>query len=79
MRLSYSRQVRTGVGADVTGSPVFGLDPELLAVAYLQPFKEVPLAKVGHSDQRMLSVEATLVVKNPLGLFKIGDVGAATA
>jgi hypothetical protein len=79
MRLSYSRQVRTGVGAGVTGSPVFGLDPELLAVAYLQPFKEVPLAKVGHSDQRMLSVEATLVVKNPLGLFKIGDVGAATA
>jgi hypothetical protein len=80
MTLRYSRQIRTDAGKQaLKGSPVFGLNPELLGVAYLQPFREVPLAKVGHSDQRMLSVEATLVVKNPLGLFKIGDVGYVTA
>lgn len=36
------------------------IDPEFWDVAYLQPFKTEDLAKTGHSDRKMLSVEFTL-------------------
>jgi len=53
---------------------LFGLDPEYVGVAYLQPFNTAELAKNGHALKRMVSVEATLVVQNPLAHFKIADI-----
>ena len=81
MVLRYSRQCRDEVttGCDAQQGPIFGLDPEQLGVAYLQPFHSFDLAKTGHNVGKAIAVEATLVVKNPLGLFKIGDVGYITA
>lgn len=55
-------------------SVLFGLDPEYVGVAFLQPFSQTELAKTGHSMKRMLAAEATLVVQNPLAHFKIGDI-----
>ena len=40
------------------------LDMEFWALAYLRPFQQVPLAKVGDSDQRMILVEVGLESKN---------------
>jgi hypothetical protein len=40
------------------------VQPDMAAVAYLQPFKLEPLAKSGHSEKRMLSVECTLEMRN---------------
>jgi hypothetical protein len=72
--LRYSRQIRTlaaGAAAGGASTVIYGLDPDMLAVAYLQPFNEFPLAKTGHADTRVLAVEAALEVKNVSGLFKI--------
>src|SRR5690606_23659884 len=56
-RLVPNRFMRPGL--------LFGIDPQYVGVAYLQPFKNTDLAKTGHSSQKMISVEATLVVQNP--------------
>lgn len=68
-KLLPSRFTRTSV--------VLGIDPEYVGVAYLQPFGSVELAKTGHAMKRMISVEATLVVQNPLAHFKISDINPA--
>lgn len=39
-------------------------DPEYFSLAELQPYKDEPLAKTGHSDKRMLTWEGTLIVGN---------------
>lgn len=67
-KLMASRFVRSTV--------LFGIDPDYVGVAYLQPFKTTPLAKTGHAEKRMISVEPTLVVKNPFAHFKIADISA---
>jgi hypothetical protein len=41
---------------------VFVLDPNYAAVAYLQTAKQEPLAKTGHSERRLISVEYGLQV-----------------
>jgi hypothetical protein len=58
----------------VRSSVILGIDPEYVGVAYLQPFSTVELAKTGHAMKRLISVEATLVVQNPLAHFKIADI-----
>ena len=40
------------------------LDPSMANVAYLRPFKQTKLAKMGDSEKHMMNVEYTLVVKN---------------
>ena len=40
------------------------LDPSMANVAYLRPFKQTKLAKMGDSEKTMMNVEYTLVVKN---------------
>ncbi len=55
-------------------SVVFGIDPEYVGVAYLQPFNTFDLARTGHAWKRAISAEATLVVQNPMAHFKIADV-----
>ena len=40
------------------------IDPSMANVAYLRPFKQTKLAKMGDSEKTMMNVEYTLVVKN---------------
>lgn len=49
------------------------LDMEFWALAYLRPFQQVPLAKVGDSDQRMVLVEVGLESKNEAASGKVTD------
>lgn len=50
------------------------LDPKLWELKFLQPFKTVPLAKTGHNDKRLLSVELTLCCKNEAGNGVLADL-----
>lgn len=50
------------------------IDPEMWSVAYLQPYKVTDLAKTGHSDRKMLSVEFGLVSKNQIGSGIVADL-----
>jgi hypothetical protein len=58
-------------------SVMFGIDPDYVGVAYLQPIQQKPLAIVGHADKRMVWLQATLVVQNPFAHFKIADINPA--
>lgn len=57
-----------------TGRDVMVIDPSLWSVRYLQRFNTVDLAKTGHADRKMLSVEFTLKCANELGNANIADV-----
>jgi hypothetical protein len=56
---------------------MFGLDPDYVGVAFLQPIQQKPLAVNGHADKRMVWAQATLVLQNPFAHFKIGDINSA--
>jgi hypothetical protein len=56
---------------------LFGIDPQYVGVAYLQPFSQKPLAVNGHAQKRMVKAQATLVVQNPWAHFKVADIDAA--
>jgi hypothetical protein len=58
-------------------SVLFGLDPEYVGVAYLQPFAQFPLARTGHTEKRAIRVAATLVVQNTFAHFKVSDINGA--
>lgn len=60
-----------------TGRDVSIIDPSLWSVLYLQRFMTDDLAKTGHADRKMLSVEWTLKCANELGNANIADVKAA--
>lgn len=49
------------------------LDMEYWAIAYLRPFQQISLAKVGDSDQRMILVEAGLESRNEAASGKVVD------
>lgn len=55
-----SRHVHSVTGGDT----VFLLDPEYLKVAYLRPWQQFDLAKIGDSMRREMVVEFTLEVSN---------------
>lgn len=59
------------------GSVLFGIDPDYVGVAYLEPFGQFPVARTGHADKRVVKVNATLVVQNPFAHFKIADINPA--
>jgi hypothetical protein len=50
---------------------VYGVDPALLAIAYLRGFRTIALAKTGDNTKRMLLVEYTLKVRNEKGLGEV--------
>lgn len=56
---------------------LFGIDPDYVSVAYLQPIQQKSLAQTGHAEKRMIWCQATLVVDNPFAHFKIADINAA--
>jgi len=58
---------------------VFCLDPSLLEIGELQPFKEEALAKTGHSNRRMLSIQWTLKVFNEAAQGIIADIDSGLA
>ena len=53
------------------------LDMEFWAIATLRPFHQIPLAKVGDSDQRMVLMEAGLESRNEAASGKITDLATA--
>jgi len=59
-----------------TGRDVMVIDPTLWSVRYLQRFNTDDLAKTGHADRKLLSVEFTLKCANELGNSLIADVQA---
>lgn len=54
--------VPNDIQATANPKTAFILNPSTLGVAYLQKFGSTALAKTGHSDKEMVSVEACLVV-----------------
>lgn len=56
---------------------VFGIDPDYVSVAWLDPIQTEELAKTGDATKKMLICEWTLVVENPDSHFKIQDLFSA--
>lgn len=56
---------------------VFILDPSYARIAYLQRTKQEALAKTGHSERRMISVEYTLQVDTEAAHGVIADINPA--
>lgn len=56
---------------------VFVLDPSYARIAYLQRTKQEPLAKTGHAERRLISVEYGLQVDNEAAHGIIADINPA--
>jgi hypothetical protein len=50
------------------------IDPDLIALAYLIPFKRKKRATLGINEGTIIETEATLIVRNPAGLSKSADL-----
>lgn len=50
------------------------VDPNMVSVDFLQPMKHAPLAKTGHSERKMVSVEYTLKVRNEQAHGHVADL-----
>jgi hypothetical protein len=61
----------------VRSRDVFVLDPNYARVAYLQETKQKPLARTGHSERRLISVEYGLQVDNEKAHGIIADINPA--
>lgn len=55
---------------------VFALNPEEAGIAYFSEFKSEPLAKTGHTEKELVSVECALVVTSEKAHGKIADLTA---
>ena len=64
------------VQASSNSGTAFILNPDYAGIAYLQSYKTEPLAKTGHTDKELCSVEATLVVTSEKAHGKIADLTA---
>lgn len=64
------------VQATANANTAFILNPEHMGVAYLGGFKSEALAKTGHTDKEMVSVEACLVVTAETAHGKIANLTA---
>ena len=53
---------------------LFVIDPEYLAISYLTPFSTEEIAKSGDSEKRMLLVDYSLIVKNPVAHGTFTDI-----
>lgn len=50
------------------------VDPSMVQVDFLQPMKQVDLAKTGHSDRKLISCEYTLRVRNEKAHGHVADL-----
>lgn len=64
------------VQASANPNNVFILNPDYAGIAYLQSYKSEPLAKTGHTEKELCSVECTLVVTSEKAHGKIADLTA---
>ena len=64
------------VQTTANNSNVFILNPEYAGVAYLGGFKSEAMAKTGHTEKELVSVEACLVVTSEKAHGKIADLTA---
>jgi len=62
------------VQATANTGTAFILNPEYAGIAYLGGFKSDPLAKTGHTEKELVSVEACLVVTSEKAHGKIADL-----
>jgi hypothetical protein len=70
-------ETRTANSETVAGRDVFVLDPNYARVAFLQNVKQAPLAKTGHSERRLISVEYGLQVDSEKAHGIIADINGA--
>ncbi|MBV4519677.1 DUF5309 domain-containing protein [Pseudomonas sp. SWRI74] len=62
------------IQATANSGTVFILNPEYAGIAYLGGFKSDALAKTGHTEKELVSVEAALVVTSEKAHGKIADL-----
>ena len=67
-------QTRTANSETVAGRDVYVLDPNYARVAFLQETKQKPLARTGHSERRLISVEYGLQVDTEKAHGIIADI-----
>jgi hypothetical protein len=67
-------QTRTANSETVAGRDVYVLDPNYARVAFLQETKQKPLARTGHSERRLISVEYGLQVDTEKAHGVIADI-----
>jgi hypothetical protein len=53
------------------------IDTDYWAVAYLRPWQQSALAKIGDSDQRMVLAEYTLESRNEAASAKVSDLSTS--
>lgn len=64
------------VQATANANTAFILNPEYAGIAYLGGFKSEPLAKTGHTEKELVSVEACLVVTSETAHGKVANLTA---
>ena len=64
------------VQTTANANAAFVLNPEYAGIAYLGGYQSEPLAKTGHTDKEMVSVEACLVVTSETAHGKIANLVA---
>jgi hypothetical protein len=64
------------VQATANPNSVFILNPEYLTVGVFKPLSSVPLAKTGHADKELASMEFTLIVDSQTAHGKISNLTA---
>jgi hypothetical protein len=67
-------ETRTANAETVAGRDVFVLDPNYARVAFLNNVSQTPLAKTGHSDRRLISVEYGLMIDSEKAHGVIADI-----
>lgn len=70
-------ETRTANSETIAGRDVLVLDPNYVKVAFLQNVKQTPLAKTGHSERRLISVEYGLQVDSEKAHGIIADINGA--
>lgn len=58
------------------GRSVLIMEKDKVAIGYLRPIEEMPLAKTGDADRTALVSEYTFIAKNPTGLGVVADLSA---
>jgi hypothetical protein len=64
----------TNSGSGTENTELFVLDPMYLSISFLQGYMTEPLAKTGTADNRMMTVDWTLCVKNEKAQAIIADI-----
>ena len=64
------------VQATANANTAFILNPEYLSVGVFKPLDSVPLAKTGHADKELASMEFTLIVESETAQGKVANLNA---